>query len=58
MSGLDATRDIIVYCNTGLRSRVACRVLTYGGFKDIYNLVGGFKAWNYPIETSDGRVGI
>ena len=58
MFALDKTRDIIVYCRSGLRSKVACQVLISGGFKDVYNLVGGMKEWDYPVETSDGRVSI
>ena len=58
MYSLDKTKDIIVYCQIGVRSRVACMILINGGFKDVYNLVGGLKTWDYPIETSDGRVSI
>jgi len=55
---LDKTKDIIVYCDVGVRSKVACQILANAGFKDVYNLTGGMKAWNYAIETSDGRVNI
>ena len=55
---LDKTRDIIVYCFTGVTSEVACQILVKAGFKDVYNVIGGIKAWNYAVETSDGRVNI
>jgi rhodanese-related sulfurtransferase len=55
---LDKTKDIIVYCFRGITSEVACKILVNAGFKDVYNLTGGIKAWDYPIETSDGRVNI
>ena len=55
---LDKTRDIIVYCFTGATSEVACQILVKAGFKDVYNVIGGIKAWNYAVETSDGRVNI
>jgi len=55
---LDKTKDIIVYCFTGVTSEVACQILINAGFKDVYSLTGGMKAWDYPIETSDGRVNI
>ena len=55
---LDKSKDIIVYCDAGVRSKVACRILINAGFKDVYNLTGGLKAWKYAIETSDGRVAI
>jgi rhodanese-related sulfurtransferase len=56
--GLDKTKDIIVYCRIGVQSKIACQILENAGFKDVYNLTGGLAAWNYPIETSDGRVNI
>ena len=56
--GLDKTKDIIVYCYTGITSEVACQILVNAGFKDVYNMTGGMKAWDYPVETSDGRVNI
>jgi len=55
---LDKTKDIIVYCFTGVTSQVACQILVNAGFKDVYNVIGGIKAWNYAVETSDGRVNI
>jgi len=55
---LDKTKDIIVYCFTGVTSQVACQILVNAGFKDVYNVIGGIKAWDYAIETSDGRVNI
>ena len=55
---LDKTKDIIVYCDAGIRSKIACRILTTAGFKDVYDLTGGIQAWDYAIETSDGRVSI
>jgi len=55
---LNKTRDIIVYCFVGVTSRVACQILVNAGFKDVYNLTGGIKAWDYAIETGDGRINI
>jgi len=55
---LDKTKDIIVYCFVGVTSEVACQILVNAGFKDVYNVTGGIKAWDYAIETSNGRVNI
>jgi len=55
---LDKTKDIIVYCYVGVTSKIACQILASARFKDVYNLTGGIKAWNYAVETSDGRVSI
>jgi rhodanese-related sulfurtransferase/rubrerythrin len=45
---LKAERDIIFYCRTGRRSRVAAMFAAGTGinFKTIYNLEGGIRAWN------------
>lgn len=55
---LDKGKDIIVYCGLGLQSKVACQVLANAGFKDVYNLTDGLKAWDYGLETDGGRVNI
>ncbi|HIJ52784.1 MAG TPA: rhodanese-like domain-containing protein [Planctomycetes bacterium] len=55
---LDKTKDIIVYCFTGVTSEVACQILVNAGFKDVVNQIGGIKAWDYAVETSDGRINI
>jgi rhodanese-related sulfurtransferase/rubrerythrin len=42
---LAADRPIIVHCAIGGRSRVAAQLLAGQGFKEVYNLKGGIKAW-------------
>jgi len=39
-------KDIIVYCRSGNRSRRAAEFLIDHGFKNIYNMEGGMRAWN------------
>ena len=39
------SRPVIAFCDRGQRSRGAASVLAKQGFKEIYNLAGGFKAW-------------
>lgn len=39
-------KDIIVYCRSGNRSRRAAEFLINHGFKNIYNMEGGMRAWN------------
>ena len=46
-------RPVIAYCARGNRSRSAGAALARMGFKDIYNLDGGFRAWQdagLPVE--------
>lgn len=48
---LDKTKPVYVYCKVGGRSGSAAKELEKKGFKLIYNLDGGIKAWDkegYP----------
>ncbi len=40
-----ADRPLVVYCRSGHRSYVAARMLAQRGYPQVYNLVGGFTAW-------------
>jgi|UniRef100_A0A7V6A1T2 rhodanese-related sulfurtransferase/rubrerythrin len=42
---LDPAKPILVYCAVGGRSRVAAQLLSGRGFKEVYNLSGGIKAF-------------
>ncbi|MFM8437330.1 MAG: rhodanese-like domain-containing protein, partial [Candidatus Kapaibacterium sp.] len=43
---LPRDRDIAVMCAAGARSTIACSVLARAGFTNLYNVSGGFDAWN------------
>jgi sulfur-carrier protein adenylyltransferase/sulfurtransferase len=43
--GLDPDKPTLVYCAVGGRSRVAAQLLSGRGFKEVYNLSGGIKAF-------------
>jgi rhodanese-related sulfurtransferase/rubrerythrin len=45
LNELDPEKPTIAYCAIGGRSRVAAQLLSGLGFKKIYNLKGGIKAW-------------
>jgi len=45
LSGIDSQKPTVVYCAVGGRSRVAAQLLSGKGFKTVYNLKGGIKAW-------------
>lgn len=50
---LDKTKPIYVYCAAGGRSTKAMHDLNKMGFKQVYNLTGGFGAWcasKFPVE--------
>lgn len=39
------SKELIVYCETGMRSARAARILKKNGFEKVYNLAGGVAAW-------------
>ena len=41
ISELDKSKTYLVYCKTGLRSYIACRILSQNGFK-VQNITGGY----------------
>lgn len=44
-ANLDPDKPTLVYCAVGGRSRVAAQLLSGRGFKEVYNLSGGIKAF-------------
>lgn len=44
MNELDKNKEILVFCQVGLRGYIACRILTQNGFK-AKNLTGGYKTY-------------
>jgi rhodanese-related sulfurtransferase/rubrerythrin len=55
---LDPEKPTIVYCAIGGRSRVAAQMLAGKGFKEIYNLSGGIKAWVNEVAFGPRDLGI
>jgi adenylyltransferase/sulfurtransferase len=52
MKELDAAKDIVAYCHTGRRSRIALDVLREGGFARARHLAGGIAAWSRDVDPS------
>lgn len=52
---LDASRPVVVYCASGMRSMDAGAFLLEKGFSDVSNLNGGLSGWSGPRnkETPD-----
>lgn len=40
-----ADGPVVVYCEKGIRSVLAIQRLESAGFRNLYNLAGGMKAW-------------
>jgi sulfur-carrier protein adenylyltransferase/sulfurtransferase len=49
---LDSSKEIVVYCASGVRSATATKFLAEMGFKKVKNLVGGINAWAERIDPS------
>ena len=45
ISELDRDATYVVYCAAGGRSSRACELMAEAGFEKVYNLDGGFTAW-------------
>jgi len=50
----DKNAKIVVYCRSGRMSRIAVEEWSNAGYTNLYDLVGGFRAWEdagYPLIT-------
>jgi rhodanese-related sulfurtransferase len=53
IKALDRGDTYLIYCQSGNRSGNALAVMAEEGFKEVYNMTGGFGAWKskgYPFE--------
>jgi len=51
---LPKDRNIVIYCQVGIRSYIAYRFLIQAGFEDICNLSGGYKTYlNYTYKLDN-----
>jgi len=48
---LDRSKNYYVYCKSGGRSAQACAIMNQLGFKNTYNLLGGFSEWTGETAT-------
>jgi rhodanese-related sulfurtransferase len=48
----DRSDEVVLYCRSGSMSAIAARSLVEAGYTQVYNLDGGFRAWQaqgYPL---------
>jgi len=45
LSALDKNSPVYIYCRSGSRSKTAARLLCESGFKQVYDLRGGYLTW-------------
>ena len=54
---IDKNKPVFIYCRTGMRAARAKRKMKKMGFKEVYNLRGGIKAWakeGLPVKSRPG----
>lgn len=51
LNDLDKDGNYYVYCRAGSRSSQACQIMEQLGFKNTYNLSGGFSNWDGDVAT-------
>lgn len=52
LNQLDPEKPVLVYCAAGGRSGKAMEIMHEKGFKEVYNLAGGFRGWSaggFPV---------
>jgi adenylyltransferase/sulfurtransferase len=52
---LDRTREIFVFCHSGVRSERAAEFLRSAGFAKVSNVAGGIDAWSEEIDPNVPR---
>lgn len=48
---LDRSKPVYVFCQVGMRGYVASRILMQRGFKEVYNLSGGYRLYRMATST-------
>ncbi len=48
-------KEIILYCQVGLRGYLAYRILVQNGFRNVKNLSGGYKTYSAAVQEQSNR---
>ena len=52
MVALNPKCRYVVYCRSGGRSQTAAQWMVQSGFSEVYNLEGGYLAWESSVDAS------
>ncbi|MCA1659408.1 MAG: ThiF family adenylyltransferase, partial [Verrucomicrobiaceae bacterium] len=55
LSEIDARREVVVHCHSGMRSARAVQLMQEAGFTRAANLAGGIDAWSEEIDPAVPR---
>ena len=50
VSALDKEKSYLIYCRSGMRSVKACNIMSENGYRQLFNLLGGYQAWTNNIK--------
>jgi rhodanese-related sulfurtransferase len=50
----DKSTEVILYCGGGFRSALAADVLQQMGYRNVFSLAGGWKAWKDSGSPTEG----
>ena len=48
-------KKIVVYCSVGVRGYVASRILMQKGYSEVFNLVGGYKTYEFASQKQSNE---
>lgn len=51
ISEIPSNKTLLLYCAVGLRGYIASRILSQSGYKNVFNLSGGYKTFSIASET-------
>lgn len=54
LAEIPAEKEIIIYCQIGLRAYIAARILTQRGYRAV-NLSGGYNIWSHTKDEDAGK---
>jgi rhodanese-related sulfurtransferase len=52
LAEIDAEKEVVVICHTGVRSAQVCHFLHGQGYEHLLNVFGGIDAWSRQIDDS------
>jgi len=52
---LPRDRRIVVFCGVGQRAYVGARILMQSGYREVYNLSGGYKTWEHVSQRQSNE---
>ncbi len=55
LAEIPTDKKVIVFCGVGLRGYVAARILMQHGYKEVYNLNGGYKTYEFAIQKQSNE---